>query len=459
MKRTACVLLTFAAGMLCVSCGPKPVAEKPAAATANGRLTATIIPSGFKDGHDSYNAISVIDDGRVFYILSSDKPDVAGQMFVYDPASGKSKPVGDLNAASGEATLNALPQGKSHVSFAEANGKLYFATHMGYYSSLNGMEIPGVPPKGMKPYPGGHFLSYDLATGKFENLATAPGNEGIITFRMDTRRGRLFGLTWPSGRLIRYDLAGGKLQVVGDVSGAGEAGRGPNFRTICRSIALDPADGAIYFSTADGRLHRYQPDSNALEVIATDDLHKDYFGVYDESSSGSMAYNWRQTFWYEPEHAIYGVHGNSGYLFRFRPAEGTVEVLDRLTSADSKRSGMFDQFSYGYLGFTLGPDGRTIYYLTGGPVYENGQLLRGKGTAAKGESKGLENLHLITWDIPTRTYTDHGAIFYANGQRPNYVNSIAVGKDGSVYALARVSEDPHANTELIRIPPVTLTHN
>ena len=59
----------------------------------------------------------------------------------------------------------------------------------------------------MKPYPGGHFLAYDIATGKFENLAIAPRHEGIITFAMDTRRKRLFGLTWPTGRLIRYDVA------------------------------------------------------------------------------------------------------------------------------------------------------------------------------------------------------------------------------------------------------------
>ncbi len=31
----------------------------------------------------------------------------------------------------------------------------------------------------------------------------------------------------------------------------------------------------------------------------------------------------------------------------------------------SRRSGMYDEFSYGYLGFTLGPDGHTLYYLTG----------------------------------------------------------------------------------------------
>ena len=111
-------------------------------------------------------------------------------------------------------------------------------------------------------------------------------------------------------------------------------------------------------------------------------------------------------------------------------------MLDRITSEPSKRCGMFDQFSYGYLGFALGPDGKTIHYLTGGPIYIDGKRLAGKATTAMGEAKGLEDLHLVTYDIPTGKYTDHGAIFYENGQRPLYVNSIAVGKDGTVYTLA-----------------------
>ncbi len=170
-----------------------------------------------------------------------------------------------------------------------------------------------------------------------------------------------------------------------------------------------------------------------------------------------MGYNWRQVFFYPPEKAIYGVHGNSGYLFRFTPAKETVEVLGRITSEPSQRSGMFDQFSYGYLGFTLAPGSETIYYLTGGPVFENGHRVKGKDSTAKGESKGRENLHLITWDIPTRRYTDHGPIQFANGQRPTGVNSIAVGLDGAVYALSRISEDAHAPTDLIRIPPLSVT--
>jgi hypothetical protein len=446
MRRWLCLATLLLAG-----CAPEP---KPPAAPA--KLTAIVIDSGFADAHDTYNAISTASDGRIFYVLSSQKADVAARMFVYDPATGKSTLVGDLNAASGETETKTIVQGKSHVSFAEANGKLYFATHIGFYSIIDGMEKPGIPPPGMKSYPGGHFLSYDLKSGAFEKLGTAPDGEGIITFAMDTGRLRLYGLTWPTGKLIRYDIPRKETKDLGPVSGQGEAGKGAAFRTICRSLAVDPKDGALYFSTSDGVIHRYDYTTEKDSAVESDDLKKDYFGLYDPSSAGHMGYNWRQTFWYAPERAVYGVHGNSGYLFRFLPDAGTVEVVERITSEPSKRSGMFDQFSYGYLGFALGPDNRTIYYLTGGPVYENGRRVKGKSSTAMGESKGRENLHLITFDIPRRVYRDHGPIFFSSGQRPNYVNSIAVGKDGAVYALTRVSEDPKARTDLMRIAPVAL---
>ena len=133
-------------------------------------------------------------------------------------------------------------------------------------------------------------------------------------------------------------------------------------------------------------------------------------------------------------------------------------MLDRITSIPSQRAGMFDQFSYGYLGFTLGPDGRTLYYLTGGPVYVEGKRLAGKAKTAMGESKGIEDLHLVTYDIPTGKYVDHGAIFFADGQRPAYVNSIAVGNDGTVYALSRITENGKTRTDLISIPAQQISH-
>ena len=430
----------------------------PATAGAAGsvgnpaKLTADTYDSGFALAHDTYNGLSAASDGKIYYVLSSQAYDVAAQMYCFDPATRKIGHLGDLSAACGEKGLKAVAQGKSHVNFVECRGKLYFATHTGFYAVIDDMEKMGPPPPGWKPYPGGHFLAYDMATGKFQSLAVAPRGEGIITMNMDGRRGRLYGLTWPTGYFLRYDLAKKELKDLGPTCLQGENGKGAGYRTICRSLAVDPDDGSVYFTNGDGAIFRYRYDRDQIETVAGEDMKKDYFGLYDPASPGHMGYNWRQVVWHPAEKAIYGVHGNSGYLFRFDPRAARLEVLERLTSLPSQRSGMYDQFSYGYLGFTLGPDRRTLYYLTGSPIYVDGKRLAGKLSTAKGEAKGMENLHLVTYDIPTAKYSDHGAVFYADGQRPLYVNSIAVGRDGAVYSLARITAHGHTRTDLIRIP-------
>ena len=201
------------------------------------------------------------------------------------------------------------------------------------------------------------------------------------------------------------------------------------------------------------------PATDTVAPIEGEDMKKDYFGLYDPTNPGHMGYNWRQTFWRPSDKLIYGVHGNSGYLFRFDPRVPRIEVLDRITSEPSKRCGMFDQFSYGYLGFALGPDGKTIHYLTGGPIYIDGKRLAGKSKTAMGEAKGLEDLHLVTYDIETGKYTDNGAVFYENGQRPLYVNAIAIGKDGMVYTLPRITENGKTRSDLVAFPgPLVARH-
>ena len=79
--------------------------------------------------------------------------------------------------------------------------------------------------------------------GKFENLAIAPHGEGIIAMTMDPARGRLYGLTWPTGYFIRFDLRSKELKDLGRTSALGESVRGPQYRTLCRSLVVDPRDG------------------------------------------------------------------------------------------------------------------------------------------------------------------------------------------------------------------------
>jgi hypothetical protein len=419
----------------------------------HGTLRAKTYNSGFPQAHDTYNALSAASDGRIYYVLSSDLIEVGGKMYAYDPLTDKTEFLADLTEICGEKDSNCIPQGKSHTRFYECNGKLYFSTHVGYYELIEGMDrLPVNPPAGYNLYPGGHILSYDLTTKKFEDLAILPDGEGMVSMTMDCERAQIFGISWPTGNFIHYDANDGILRNLGKISGKGEGGTpGQDFRSLCRSLLVDPNTGVAYFSTSDGDIFSY--NSSDVKIVKVDHSHLrlDYFGKYDPTLPGSMGYNWRKIFWYKPENSAYGVHGNSGYLFRFEPGKSGLEIVRRITSELSMKSGLFDQFSYGYLGFQLGPDGHTIYYLTGGPIYVNGKRITGVEAIAKGGARGLENLHLITYNIPAKKYTDHGPIFYGNGDRPTYVNSITIGLDGTIYSLARITENEHTRTDLIKI--------
>jgi hypothetical protein len=440
--------------LVTVSCNQatQPMAITDPVSTPDARIIATVYNSGFEHAHDTYNGISSASDGKIYYVLCSQLMDVAGQMYSFDPKSGTIEHLGDLTEICGEKDMKVVAQGKSHVNFVESGGKLYFASHLGYYSIIDGMEKTGVPTGDYKAYRGGHILAYDMKAKTFEDLGIGPHNEGIITMNMDPQRGIIYGISWPTGYLFRYDVAKKELKDLGPFTGKGEDGVGKDFRVVCRSIAIDSDNGSVYLTNAEGQIKCLKLGADVLETVEGEDMKKDYFGTYDIFTAGSMAYNWRQVFWYSPDKKIYGVHGNSGYLFRFDPAVPRLEVLERLTSVPSKLTGMGDQFSYGYLGFKLGPDGKTIYYLTGGPIYIDGKRVMGATSTAKGEAKGVEDLHLITYDIPTGKYLDHGAVFYPDGQRPFYVNSIAIGDDGTVYTLARITENGKTRTDLISFP-------
>lgn len=429
--------------------GPAPASGKQDAAVGDS-LTAHHYYSGFPDAHDTYNAISVASDGRIYYVLSSSRYDVGGQFYVYDPATDSTRFIADLSRALGEKEQHYVAQGKSHVEFYEHNNKLYFATHAGYYEMINGSEqMPVHAPEGYKRYPGGHFVAYDMKTGVIESVALAPEGDGILTMTMDEKRGHLYGLTWPKGLLIDYDLNRKTLKNLGPVTGKGESQVGDDFRVICRSIFVDPDDGNVYYSTAEGDIYAYHPAEGRPRKLDDVNLRLDYFGKYDPKDAGSMGYNWRKIYWYGPEHKAYGVHGNSGYLFTFDPRAKKVELVERITSMPSRKSGMFDQFSYGYLGFKI-KDG-VIYYLTGGPVYENGRRVTGADKINMGAAKGLENLHVVTYNIKEGLYKDHGPVFYEDGGRPTYVNSIAVGNDGNIYTLARFLHNGKEIEDLVKI--------
>lgn len=388
---------------------------------------------------ESFNGIGVADDGTIYYAIDSSVYNIPGQMYSLNPRTKQITHVADLNTATGQGDMKAVAQGKVHVKFIEDQGKLYFSTHLGYYNQSSGIERRAVPPNGYLPYPGGHFVSYDLRTGKFQSLAIAPGGEGIISFNMDVKRGRLYGLTWPTGQFLRYDLKTHQLKDLGSFFDGGEAGKiGSTYRAICRRIVVDPDDGSAYFTTGDGAIHEYRYDTDTVETVPGVSLRKDYFGQFDPSKHG-MAYNWRAAVWNPNDHAIYGVNGASGYLFRFDPTARTVRVLQRLTSMPSQATGMFDKVEYGYLGLALDRHSDVLYYLTGSPL-------------PHGSGQG-EGSHLITYDIARKKYQDHGQIMLDDGEPAGDEQALVLGHDGTIYTLTDMHRNGKRKMDLISFKP------
>jgi len=443
--KTSIAIRPFAIAVIVLS-AVIPVLHGQASSSHVLRATAydSHFPEAAKPG-EAFNGIGVSSDGIVYYVLSSAKYNIPGQMYSFDPKTRAITHIANLNDATGQGNIKAVAQGKSHVNFVQANGKLYFSTHLGYYNQATGVERTAVAPHGYLPFPGGHFVSYDMSTGKFTNLAIAPGRQGIIAMNMDVQRGRMYGITWPYGNFLSYDLKTKKLKNYGTFFKGGELGKlGSTYRVICRRITLDPLDGSAYFTTGDGAIHRYRYNTDTVDTMAGVNLKKDYFGKFNPAIH-SMAYNWRAAVWVPSEHAFYGVNGTSGYLFRFDPSKPSVEVLDRLTSEPSKRTGMTDRSEYGYLGLALGADGHTLYYMTGAPLPNNG--------GAKTTSDQKEATHLITYDISNHKYVDHGEIALNNGDPVSPPQSLAIGLDGTVYGLTYVVQNGKSRIELISFHP------
>ena len=119
-----------------------------------------------------------------------------------------------------------------------------------------------------------------------------------------------------------------------------------------------------------------------------------------------------------------------------------LEVLDRVTSLPTRKSGMLDVPRHGYLSFKLAPDGDTIYYLTGAHIN------------ARSTAQGLENMHLVTYRISAEAFRDLGQVVLDTGGPPKQVNSIAIGSDGTVYSISEITQSGQTRFDLISFHPV-----
>jgi hypothetical protein len=419
--------------------------------TPEAVIAARLHPSGFEKADSNFYSLTIASDRRVYCTLSSHDIDTHARAYRHDPANDEMKLAIDFGEATGEAGKKTIPQGKSHSPYFELEGKLYLATHYGFFATTADREQPAPVPAGYKPYPGGHILSYDMASGRTEDLGKAPPEEGIITLTMDAKRGRLYGLTWPSGLFLVFDIATRRMDNLGPVSLGGETGRGDQYRCLVRSFALDGRDGMVYFTNSDGLIQRYNPSKGAVEPYTLLHMKRDIFGLWDPARPGHQGYNWRDILWHEETQVFYGVHPRSGYLFFFDPRAGRLELIERICAEELRRTGHYEPFHYGYLTLQLAPDRKTLYYLTGtygvasgdgglapaahlvNPGYKSSDTQRHALALADGR-RVIETTHLVTYDLATREYADRGVIRLEDGRYPRMSQCHAIHPAGRCYS-------------------------
>jgi len=418
--------------------GPAPTRSAPALLVAdrtdsNRVIPAKIHPSGFKRADSCWNSLSLASDGRLYFTLSIHAIDGYARLFRYDPATDEVKQLCDFGELTGEAARKMIPQGKSHSPWHEYDGKVYTGSHYGYFRTVGNKEQPAAPPEGYLPYPGGHIISCDLRTGACEDVAVTVPEDGLQTMTLDPARGRIYGLTWPHGYFLTYDLGRRELHNLGKVSRDGEAGEGDRYLCLCRALGVVPETGDVYFTNADGEILRYRLEKDAIESVPGVTMRRDAFGTWDPSRPGHQGYNWRDIFWHAGHRVFYGVHPRSAWLFRFDPAEPRLELIERIAAAEIRHSGAFEPFRYGYITLRLGADKETIYYLT-----DDRGLTTPEGRRVR------ETVHLITYNLRTGQYADHGRLRLTDGRYPTMSQTLALHPNGRLYACPWI-ENPRSS--------------
>ena len=386
-------------------------------------LTARFHECGFPIGDCSYNAVIAASDGAIYFSIGSHRRDVAARVLRFDPAGDRVELLGDVAEPH---CPPAIAHGKVHVPFTEMNGRIYMATHVGFYRRDRGIERPASWP-GMGAYPGGRFLAYDLAACGFYDIARAPEGEGVLALVVDHDRRRLHALTWPGGCLIGVDAETGAVNNYGPVFGHGEQGAAERgqWEPIGRDLALDPRDGRVYWSRHRGEIGVLDPDGSRRTLSPR-------LRVRGQPAA------WRRIVWHPREQVFVGLTVPGSMLFRFDPRTLRIDEVGSLTPQRKRRP--FTRPPVPTLAFDLDVERDEVRGLVLGP-----------GLSARGR-RTRHTLEFVTARLRDGRVTHHGVVRLDDGRYPTFAQGLAF-HDGRFYAPAWIelpAGDPTPRNQTLR---------
>jgi hypothetical protein len=352
----------------------------------------------FVDGQ--WQGIIAASDGRTYFSFSSHGPQTNAQFYRYDPAAGRVEHLIDVGVwcGYGDSPGSYNAQGKIHSNMYEYKGKLYCSTTSAHATLEH-------------PYPGGHFLAYDLESGAFENLGKVDydGRGGLLTMVLEPVYERLYAIHQHENTLVYYDLKTKNMVEVGSIQDGMQ----------CRNLVTD-RHGIVYGSAWGGTIYRYNPATDTMGCLLTRIPFDPQAPqpAPDPQSRGWQKTTWTPIVWDPQTQWWYAVRGNDEYLFRFQPPEnprshrGRIEGLAPFGFRPSKEA----QPRWASLGMTR--MGRTIYYCSY-PLWQS-------------------MARLMSYNIDTGEVTHHGPIVTNDRRRVSEIQAMVVGSDGTLHCAAMV---------------------
>jgi hypothetical protein len=436
MSRRAIQQMLIGVTMFSMAHTGTPVAAEPVITLAPAPmrpLIAEIFDPEYIESDCSYHGVRVAEDGSVYFTLSSHSLGNWTRLYRFDPRSEDITLLWSPQSITPD--TGHVVQGKIHSPPAECDGRLFVATHSGHYREDHTLSDGQM----LKPYKGGYVYAVDLETGVGEVVA-APlhdspyvvpmgdqrvpiAGEALISTIMDRERGLFYALSWPGAEFVRVDVNSREVRQYGRVQdgaeavprhlsaiGDGEPAINPRYQQCCRTLGLDD-EGNVFGSTGYGEIWRYD---RLRDEIVTVNARLDS-AAPAETRAGKPPYlnQWRTIVWDDDQKVFYGVHWASSWLFRFDPKTERIDPVMRWGPVD------LQIMDHAQLGLSLGHD-RVLYGLVHAPAIKPGVQ---------------RSVHLITLDLDTMIFKDHGNVVSADGRTLMFAESCDVAPNGDVYTV------------------------
>lgn len=280
------------------------------------------------------------------------RDDVA--MFKYNARTGQRQFLNTLkgiSAASGNLGPNqywSAGEGiaKIHSPIWEYNGKMYFSSHdyHGLQADYNDTIV----------HRGGHFYSYDLASGQFDDLSKTDSYgvsvryQGIITMNVLRSHNKLAGYTFPWGDILVYDLTQRKTAIYTAPAEYRKLGN------LCSREIIATDKGKVFFSyynpnpADNGASPLWELDINTGVIRKTANVLRDGFvnGMVETHDRRFVYFN-----------------NIDGYMYAFNTETETLEHLGSCAPDNEIAQGYSPDY---LLSFSMSLDQTKLYSLVVG---------------------------------------------------------------------------------------------